>query len=502
MYKIKLNKNEWNVDENTTLGPPGGFGTVFIGYDNNGKEVAVKKIKDNRSNSASREIRIAKEFINSDFQNIMNIFDYGIDSINGGNYIVMEKAEYDLFQFINECGSLDQDNAIVIINNILNGLSEAKELVHRDLKPRNILFISGNWKITDFGIAKFINESTSINTLKAFLSIQYASPEQCKLQTATKKSDIYSLGCIAYYILTGNPPFQGDFDEIKEQHISASPINLEIINQSLSSLLLMMLRKPPNTRPEINRIKNILSDIQSDNLSNNKINLDSLKEAGSIIEKERSEREAESNRLNEIRNKRLENAIVGIEILDKLIDDLLIDLQKLAPNAKITKPTCIQRYTGNLPAFHASISLGQAILFVKSPINLIPYEKDFFKSSNWDILIASEISLNQNPPNEYIWSANLLFGKREDSSSYRWYEVPFMHNPALYQSEPAFEPFYLDDEKDIRIGLGNSLYKYQLASNPKKIDDEDYPSFLDRWGKILALASRGILRRPSRLPFE
>ena len=77
-----------------------------------------------------------------------------------------------------------------------------------------------------------------------------------------------------------------------------------------------------------------------------------------------------------------------------------------------------------------------------------------------------------------------------------------MHNPALSQSEPVFEPFYLNDEKDIRIGLGNSIYKYQLASNPKKIDDEDYPSFLGRWGKVLALASRGILRRPSRLPFE
>ena len=77
-----------------------------------------------------------------------------------------------------------------------------------------------------------------------------------------------------------------------------------------------------------------------------------------------------------------------------------------------------------------------------------------------------------------------------------------LHNPALYKGETVFEPFYLDDEKDIRIGLENSLYKYQLASNPKKIDDEDYLSFLDRWGNMLALASQGELRQPSRFPFE
>jgi len=74
-----------------------------------------------------------------------------------------------------------------------------------DLKPDNILYHDGKWKIADFGIARFVEEATASNTLKEFLSPWYAAPEQWRLERATHGTDVYALGCIAFCLLTGKP---------------------------------------------------------------------------------------------------------------------------------------------------------------------------------------------------------------------------------------------------------------------------------------------------------
>ncbi len=139
-----------------------------------------------------------------------------------------------------------------------------EDIVHRDLKPGNILFHEARWKLADFGIAKFVEESTSLKTLKGCLSPQYAAPEQWNLQKSTRATDVYALGCIGYALLTGAPPFQGPANEdFRNQHLHfAPPGNLTCSNR-LRSALSMMLRKTPEARPGLPRVVQLLEQIDA-----------------------------------------------------------------------------------------------------------------------------------------------------------------------------------------------------------------------------------------------
>ncbi|MDM3788590.1 protein kinase, partial [Proteus mirabilis] len=78
---------------------------------------------------------------------------------------------------------------------------EVGDIVHRDLKPGNILRHEERWKIADFGIAKFVEDSTSLETLREALTPSYAAPEQWLGQRPTSATDIYALGCIIHALV-------------------------------------------------------------------------------------------------------------------------------------------------------------------------------------------------------------------------------------------------------------------------------------------------------------
>ena len=145
--------------------------------------------------------------------NIVNIYDVGRE----GNihYIVMELIEGQvLSNVIKNEGPLEWRRAVEITKQIASALSLAHKnhIIHRDVKPHNILMTEdGVAKITDFGIAKAINSSTigeSTGTIMG--SVHYFSPEQARGVYVDEKSDIYSLGIVLYEMLTGRVPFDGE----------------------------------------------------------------------------------------------------------------------------------------------------------------------------------------------------------------------------------------------------------------------------------------------------
>ncbi len=145
--------------------------------------------------------------------NIVAIYDVGRE----GNihYIVMELVEGEpLSELIRREGPLDWRRTVDIAKQITSALSLAHKnhIIHRDVKPHNILMASdGTAKITDFGIAKALDSSTmGDNTGTIMGSVHYFSPEQARGGYVDEKSDIYSLGIVIYEMLVGRVPFDGE----------------------------------------------------------------------------------------------------------------------------------------------------------------------------------------------------------------------------------------------------------------------------------------------------
>ena len=144
--------------------------------------------------------------------NIVSVLDVGTD--HGLPYMVMEYVDGpDLKDYIRENSPLDLREVIQIMDQILSAVALAHKhnVIHRDLKPQNILMDKrGNIKIADFGIAVALNQSSITQTNSVMGSVHYMSPEQTRGGLVTRQSDIYSLGIILYELITGTVPFNGD----------------------------------------------------------------------------------------------------------------------------------------------------------------------------------------------------------------------------------------------------------------------------------------------------
>ncbi len=225
----------------------GGMAVVYKAFDNiDHRIVAVKILKDEflanedfrrRFKNESKAIAVLSH------PNIVKVFDvsYG----NMIQYIVMEYVEgISLKEYIEQQGKINPREAIYYVTQILRALQHAhdKGIVHRDIKPQNIMLISdGTIKVTDFGIARFSRSETRTMTDGAIGSVHYISPEQAKGSHTDAKTDLYSVGVMLYEMLTGTLPFQSDNavsvalmqlqnDPVKPREINPDiPIGLEQI---------------------------------------------------------------------------------------------------------------------------------------------------------------------------------------------------------------------------------------------------------------------------------
>lgn len=195
----------------------GGMANVYQGEDTylDNRQVAIKVLRSNFENDNIAIARFQREaFAMAELShpNIVSISDVG-ESENQ-QYIVMEYVDgMTLKRYINEHAPLSNDEAVNITSEILSAMECAHNhgIIHRDLKPQNVLLShSGNVKVTDFGIAKALTETSLTQTNTMFGSVHYLSPEQARGANATLQSDIYAIGIILFELLTGQIPFDGD----------------------------------------------------------------------------------------------------------------------------------------------------------------------------------------------------------------------------------------------------------------------------------------------------
>ena len=178
-----------------------------------GRYVAIKVLKSEFSedtNFVSKFRTEAQSAAVLEHPNIVNIYDVG--SENGIHYIVMEYVEgITLKTYIEKKGQLTYKEALSIAIQVGRGIqaAHAKNIVHRDIKPQNIIISTdGKVKVTDFGIARAVSENTIHSDVMG--SVHYASPEQARNGYVSNRSDIYSLGIVMYEMVTGRVPFDGD----------------------------------------------------------------------------------------------------------------------------------------------------------------------------------------------------------------------------------------------------------------------------------------------------
>lgn len=215
----------------------GGMAVVYKAHDNvENRTVAIKILKEEfvsneefirRFKNESKAIAVLSH------PNIVKVYDVSFGDLI--QYIVMEYIDgITLKEFIERQGSLRWKDAVYFTIQILKGLQHAhdKGIVHRDIKPQNIMVLSdGTIKVADFGIARFARNEQRTITDKAIGSVHYISPEQARGEKTDEKSDIYSVGVMLYEMLTGQLPFEAE---------------------SAVSVAIMQLQRDPKLPTEIN----------------------------------------------------------------------------------------------------------------------------------------------------------------------------------------------------------------------------------------------------------
>ena len=213
----------------------GGMANVYLAEDTylDNRQVAIKILRSNFENDILAIARFQREayaMAELNHPNIVGISDVG--DADDQQYIVMEYIDgLTLKQYINEHAPLANEEAIRIGDEILAAmaLAHSSGIIHRDLKPQNILITKdGTAKVTDFGIAKALSETSLTQTNSMFGSVHYLSPEQARGGNATPQSDLYAIGIIIYEMLTGAIPFDGD---------SAVTIALKHFQENLPSII-------------------------------------------------------------------------------------------------------------------------------------------------------------------------------------------------------------------------------------------------------------------------
>lgn len=226
--------------------------------------VAVKTLirADMTNEEFVRFQREAKVASNINHRNVVKIYDFGIDKSNKP-YLIMEFISgQTLRRWFLRNPNPDSSLILNILNQIASGVAAVHKagIVHRDLKPSNVLISKGDdgkliARLLDFGAARDTGSDTQALTQYGVVigTPKYLSPEQAQGVELDERADIYSLGCIAYELFCGRPPFEGETGlETIELQINAAPLPLgdtgASVTKNVEALVMKMIEKNPDNR--------------------------------------------------------------------------------------------------------------------------------------------------------------------------------------------------------------------------------------------------------------
>lgn len=456
VHEIRLQHGVWSYDDSEAalLGPPGGFGSVYKGWDGKGLEVAVKRLHLNAQHMAHRELKIADQLIKRDLKHVVSVLDYGQDALSDGYFIVMPRCDKSLQQHLDLVGPLDTRDALNIANQIVAGLLEVSTIVHRDLKPSNVLWHDGVWKLSDFGIAKFVEDTTSLLTLQQFRSPPYAAPEQWMSLRASAETDVYALGCMMHTLIKGAPPFWGAIEAVQRSHLYEVPPTIVDLSPRLAAFVAQMLRKAPAARPSLSRCAAIFSAEPERVPAGNRAD---LADVAARIALEKAQQEALEERARSFVRGR--EALFGDAQAswERLVLRLEDELRQVSDNV--------------IPADDGFI-FGRGAFAAGPPVAVDSKAGGApnLGKLGWDVVAQAKLSVISNPAQgpRYSWNTSALYVDRGDKRGCRWIEVGFHQ---LAERIPEF-PLALDvDDRRLENAIAESGPPRRAATRPGAATD-------------------------------
>jgi tetratricopeptide (TPR) repeat protein len=237
----------------------GGMGIVYAARDTKlGRRVALKFLPAQWSHDESakqRFIREAQAASATDHPHICTIHDIAT-APDGQLFIVMAHYDGETLKARLERGRLPVDEAVEIAAQVAEGLAKAhaQGVIHRDIKPGNLMLTDDGVRILDFGLAKFADARLKLTLEGSTIgTIAYMSPEQARGEEADARSDVWAVGVVLYEMLTGAVPFRGGYPEAIShaiRHDTPRPIRDRVpeVTEALEQLVFRALLKEPAMR--------------------------------------------------------------------------------------------------------------------------------------------------------------------------------------------------------------------------------------------------------------
>jgi serine/threonine-protein kinase len=403
----------------------------------------------------------------------------------------MPLAERSLRQLLTDGGGrIDVETTIAVLRDVATALDDlGGRVVHRDVKPENILLLDGHWCLADFGISRYAEATTSPDTQKFALSVQYAAPERWRFERATNATDVYSLGIIGFEMLAGSLPFDGPTtEEFREQHLHGQPPQLEGAPAALASLLDECLFKSPEARPTPAKL---LARLQGALTAPRLAGLAALQQVDQTVVAGRREASREASFQASAAERRKQLVDAAGHGLQRITSDLLTAVEDAAPS--VTR----ERKGASLEALH----LGEAILSVSQARPCSSTNWGNWEAPAFDVVAVATISVHRRADRSGYQgrSHSLWYCDAQVAGEFAWFETAFMWSPFLARSGRE-DPFALDPGEDAAKALWAGMAEVQMAWPFLRIETGQLVEFIDRWASWFAAAAAGSLGHPSQMP--
>lgn len=477
---VKLDRETWFLA--AEIGG-GGFGQV-VEARSAGGEVAVAKLVP-KEPGADRELLFADL---GHAQNVIPVLDSG--ETESAWVLVMPRAEKSLREELNRVsGAVGVATAITILKDVATALAGLDgRVVHRDVKPGNILLLNGNWCLADFGISRYAEATTSPDTRKYSLTPEYAAPEQWRGERATIAADVYALGVVAHELLAGSKPFAGP--DFREQHLGQSPPHLDAAPPALAALVEECLYKSPQARPGP---ANLVNRLQRAAVQAASAGLAALEEAN----RAEAVRQAESNRLMSVSQSEGERRSDLFDAAKSSWARISTELKNALVNAASVAVVSSVQNEG------WRISLNGATLEVTGVTRTARAPWGAWQKPAFDVIAHGSIGIRlatdrygYEGREHSVWFCD---ASPDGEPQYQWFETAFMHMPMMNRRSPR-EPFGIDPNETAAKAVGSGIAEVQVAWPFTPLTVGELDEFISRWAGWFAVAAQGRLTTPSQMP--